>query len=208
MSQPLDRTCEHPALGEIDHAAGEFWVGNPFDLPANGENLSAFERNRLYLNRRGQSFLDASFASSADIDSDSRSVAVADFDGDGLPDLLVGSVGGGPLRLFLNRMPQGRRLRIALQGKQSNRAGVGARVIAEIGDRRIVRDAFPPNGCQGGGPVWLSIGAGDAERIDRLTIRWPTGVEQSFRDVAAEGRVRILEGEEQLQSFRGVVPSS
>ena len=34
-------------------------------------------------------------------DSDSRSVVAADFNRDGAVDLLVGSVGGGPMRLFL-----------------------------------------------------------------------------------------------------------
>ena len=94
MSQPLDRSCLLPELGEVDKKAGEFWVQNPFLIPRNGGNLSAFEPNRLFLNTGDNAFLDASFASSANIDSDSRSVVAADFDRDGAPDLLVGSVGG------------------------------------------------------------------------------------------------------------------
>lgn len=183
MSQPLDRTCEHPQLGELDRAGGEFWIGNPFMIPASGENLSAFEPNRMYLNLGGTEFMDASFASGADIDADSRSVAVADFDRDGLPDLLVASVGGGPLRLFLNRMPQGNRLHIQLQGRQSNRAGIGSRLVAHCGSRQIVRDVFPANGFMGTGPVWISMGVGDATAIDRLVVRWPSGIEQELTDV-------------------------
>ena len=55
--------CMHPQLGEIDKEAGELWVGNPFQLVNQGDNLSAYERNRLYLNVDGQRFIDASFAS-------------------------------------------------------------------------------------------------------------------------------------------------
>ena len=195
MSQPLDRNANLPELGEVDREAGEFWVSNPFEMPGSGHNLSAFERNRLFLNDGGDKFLDASFASRADIESDSRSVIAADFDRDGAPDLLIGSVGGGPLRLFLNRFPSSaRRVRILLVGVESNRPAIGSRVIAESGDRRFVRDLFPANGGTGQGPADLLIGLGDAPRIDRLTVRWPTGVEQEFRDLPVDRTIRITEG--------------
>ena len=96
MSRPLDRTASLPELGKVDRENGEFWAGNAFTMIGEGNNLSAYERNRVFLNTGdGKEFLDASFASAADIDSDSRSAIVADFDRDGWPDLLVGSVGGG-----------------------------------------------------------------------------------------------------------------
>ena len=85
-----------PELGEVDRDAGEFWYENPFQIVTNGENLSAFERNCLFMNLDGQAFIDGSFASGADIDSDSRSVIATDMNADGAIDLLVGSVGGGP----------------------------------------------------------------------------------------------------------------
>ena len=62
MTRPLDRNARLPELGRVDREAGEFWVENPFDITSGGYNLSAFERNRLYLNLGGLSFLDASFA--------------------------------------------------------------------------------------------------------------------------------------------------
>lgn len=184
MTQPLDRSCTLPALGELDTATGEFWPGKVFEMPKNKQNVSAFERNRAFLNLDGNSFLDFSFTSGCDIDSDSRSVVAADFDRDGATDLLVGSVGGGPLRLFLNRLPtDNRSLRIELIGSISNRAGIGARVIAYCGPRRIIRDVFPINGCLGQAPTELILGLGDAEKIDRLTVRWPSGGSSEYRDI-------------------------
>ena len=116
MTQPLDRTARIKAVGAIDENAGEFWVENPFDITSSGYNLSAFERNRLYVNHDGRSFVDASYATGTDIDADSRSVVTADFDRDGAPDLLVASAGGGPLRLFRNDFPRAGRVRIELEG--------------------------------------------------------------------------------------------
>jgi hypothetical protein len=185
VSQPHDRLCQLDAIGEIDKEAGEFWVKNPFEMPNAQENLSSFERNRTFLNLDGNSFIDVSFASGADIDSDSRSVVAADFNLDGATDLLVGSVGGGSLRLFLNRFPKANYSRIRLEGAESNRAGIGARLTATVGARKLVRDLFAHNGFMGQGPAEIIFGLGEATVIDRLEVRWPSGRTQVYQNLAA-----------------------
>ncbi len=194
MSQPHDRRGQLEAIGDIDSEAGEFWVENPFMIPSQRENLSAYERNRTFLNLDGNSFIDVSFASGADIDSDSRSVVAADFDRDGATDLLVGSVGGGPLRLFLNRFPKANFAQIRLEGTASNRAGIGARLTAQVGGRTLVRDLFPHNGFMGQGPSEIILGLGDAPLIDRLEVRWPSGKIQSFSKLEANKYLLLKEG--------------
>ena len=202
MSQPLDRTCKIEPLGKIDSAAGEFWT-HAFAMPKQGDNLSAFEPNKLFLNVDGKRFLNASFASQADIDSDSRSVMVGDFDGDRAPDLLVGSVGGGPLRLFLNRFPrEHHRINITLRGVQSNRSAIGARAIIEAGGRTIVRDHFAANGFMGQSPACLNVGVGSARTIEKLTIRWPTGRLQVFNDLPVDCDIAIVEGTKKFELVR------
>ncbi|MDH3629235.1 MAG: ASPIC/UnbV domain-containing protein [Acidobacteriota bacterium] len=195
MTRPLDRNARLPQLREMDEEAGEFWVENPFTMPKEGLNISAYERNRLFLNTDGSDFVDASFASRADIDSDSRAVIGADFSGDGAPDLLVSSVGGGPLRLFENRFPSRARAQIELVGTKSNRMAIGARLTFEVGGQRIVRDRFPHNPGMGQGPVETVVGLGDVGKIDTLTVRWPNGETQHFKDVPVGPQVTIVEGE-------------
>ena len=165
-------------------------------MPQLGENLSAYERNCVFLNMEGKRFLDASFPTTADIDSDSRSAMVADFDRDGDEDLLVASVGGGPLRLFLNEFPRDHhRIRIDLRGTKSNRLALGSRVVAHLGERSITRDLFAANGFMGTSAAELYLGVGSAEKVDRLTVRWPTGGTQEFRDLPVDHRLMITEGE-------------
>ena len=184
MSQPHNRLSQLEAIGEIDEEAGEFWTKNPFQMPNERENLSSFERNRTFLNLDGNSFLDVSFASGADIDSDSRSVVAADFNRDGATDLLVGSVGGGSLRLFLNRFPKANFSRIRLEGSRSNRAGIGARLTATVKGQKLIRDLFPQYGFMGQGPAEIILGLGDAKVIDRLEVRWPSGKTQIYKNLA------------------------
>ena len=198
MAQPLNRESFQPPLGEIDTEAGEFWVQNPFLMQSQGQNLSAYERNKLYLNVGGGDFINASFATRADIDSDSRSVIAADFNRDGASDLLVGSVGGGPLRLFLNRIPQGNRVRIQLQGVKSNHTAIGSRVTLHCGDQRIIRDKFCVNGFMGQGPGEMLVGVGSAKRIDRITVRWPTGRVQEFLDLPVDRQLGFIEGSDKV----------
>ncbi len=195
MTRPLDRNANLPELGEVDEAGGEFWLQNPFQIAASGNNLSAFERDRVFMSQAGKSFVEVSFATGADLDSDARGVVAGDFDRDGAPDLLVLSVGGGPVRLFLNRFPaEGRRARVDLVGVESNRQGIGSRVIAHVGERQVVRDVFPINTGVSQNPVELILGLGEAKRIDRLTVRWPSGREQEFRDLPVDSRITITEG--------------
>jgi enediyne biosynthesis protein E4 len=190
----MDRTSFVEAKGDIDTENGEFWVENPFLLQEGGHNLSAYERNRLYLNVEGSDFVEASFASGTDIDSDSRGVVFADFNRDGAIDLLVSSVGGGPLRLFMNRFPQKNRwIRLALEGKTSNRPGIGCRAILQCDGRQIVRDLFPANGFMGSGPTDFLIGVGKAETVEKLTIRWPTGKVQGFENLPTNKEITITE---------------
>ena len=191
----MDRECSIPAMGELDAEAGEFWVENAFQIPAAGENLIAYEPNRFFLNTGGLDFLDASFASGANIDADSRSVIPADFNGDGWIDLLVGSAGGGSLRLFHNAFPKkNRRIKLSLEGVASNQPAIGSRVALRLGRRSIVRDLFPANGFAGQSPSQWIIGVGLAEKIDQLEIRWPTGKSQIFTDIKTDSALTIREG--------------
>ncbi|MEC9094088.1 MAG: CRTAC1 family protein [Planctomycetota bacterium] len=201
MTQPLDRTCRIPQLGELAVEEGEFWVENPFEMPEKGENLSAFERNQLYLNAGDLKFINASFASACDIDADSRTAVALDYDNDGDEDLLVGSVGGGAIRLFRNDFPSQNSLKIRLIGLESNKPGIGSRITVLLDNKQIVRDLFPANGFMGSGPAELVIGLGKAESIDEISIRWPTGENQSLKNIKVNQAIEITEGKSKFRSI-------
>lgn len=197
MTQPMDMRCEITPQGQIDAASGEFWVTNPFDMLSGMHNFSAYESNKFLLNRPDGSFIDLSFESRTDLDSDSRSAIAADFDRDGDLDLLIGNVGGGPLRLFQNRIPKNHhRVRLELRLAGSGRPAIGAHVVAELGDQQLTRDFFPVNGFMGQSPAELILGVGDATRIQRLTVRWPDGSVSEFADLPVDAGITIVQGDD------------
>ena len=121
---------------------------------------------------------------------------------DGATDVLVGSVGGGPLRLFLNRFPrEHHRVKLKLTGTVSNRAAIGAHVVLRCGAATITRSLFPANGFMGQSPAELLIGVGSATTIDELVIRWPTGRTQSFETLPVNRRLSFTEGEQAYHSL-------
>jgi hypothetical protein len=207
VSQPYARGKRIPAPGKIDASLKEFWVENPWDIVARGENLSSYERNRAYLNvpdaRTGRNFLEISALTGADSDGDGRSVVAADFRNTGQLDLVVRQAGGGAFQLYENRFPRRHFLKVSLRGTRSNRLGIGARLVAHVRGQPLVREVYPANTYRSQAPTVVHFGLGDAERVERLEVRWPSGLVQEFADLAGDRHVVLEEGSAAVET---VVP--
>ena len=195
-----------PAPGALDASLREFWVSNPWQIVAQGHNLSCYERNRAFLNAGGQDFLDVSHLSGADSDGDGRAVVAADFRNRGQLDLLVRQAGGGPLLLFENRLPRRHYLKVSLRGRASNRQGVGARLTAVAHGQPLVRELYPANGYRSQSPNIVHFGLADATEVESLTVRWPSGQVQVLKGVKGDRHVVIDEGKEGDAAVETVVP--
>ena len=185
-AQPFDITATHDAPRAPDGILDEFWLENPFDFQSNaGVNLSRFERNRMMFNVGGARFVDVSAVSTTDIDSDTRAVAIGDLNNDGRPDLIVRNSGGGPLRIFLNRIEQGSSIKVLLKGTTSNAQGIGARLWLTVGERTLYREHFPQNSMAAQNALETIFGLGTHEGPARLEIQWPTGKRQVVENLTA-----------------------
>ena len=88
-----------------------------------------------------------------------------------------------------------------LEGKKSNRAGIGAQLRFSVGGQTYLRFVDGGNGFAAQSSSRVHIGLGAAKVIDSLEVRWPSGEKQSFKNVPA-GRIhRIVEGVAALQQF-------
>jgi hypothetical protein len=208
VSQPCNRQCKQSAPGRIDPELKEFWVENPWQIISQGENLSAYERKRAFLNVKGQAFLDISHLTGADNDGDGRCVVAADFGNTGRLDLVVRQVGGGALLLYENRFPQKHYLEVSLRGRQSNPQGIGARLTAVVAGQPLVRELFPSNSYRSQAPNLVHFGLGDTEAVEQLTIRWPSGKLQELRDLRGDRHIVVDEGKDGADAVATVVPGA
>lgn len=213
VSQPDNREARVKAPGQLDHTLGEFWVENPWDIYAKGHNLSAYERKRYYLNVpgsiRGRDFIDISYLTGADNDGDGRCMVGADFRNNGRLDVVLRQVGGGPLMIYENNFPQRHYLKVSLRGVKSNKLGIGARLVATAKGQQLVREQFPVNSFRSQAPNVVHFGLGDAENVERLVIRWPSGQEQELKDVKADRHIVVTEAKPDVETVvpgRTIVP--
>jgi hypothetical protein len=127
-------------------------------------------------------------------------VVTADYDRDGFLDLFVTNGAGqppfayeGPHQLFHNQGNTNHWIEIDLQGTVSNRDAIGAEIELAAGGVTQVRS-------QGGGihsfsqnHKRLHFGLAKHSRVDRITVKWPSGIVQHLKNIAADQILHIKE---------------
>jgi len=118
---------------------------------------------------------------------------LGDYDEDGFVDLLMPSFSRGMLARYRNNGNGNHWLRVELVGVESNRDGIGARVLATSGGRTQMREILGGHGTNQEERV-AHFGLGDGTEVDRLEVRWPSGRESILTDVPADQKIRVFEG--------------
>jgi hypothetical protein len=162
------------------------------------------QRSLLYRNLGTGQFADVSAQGGPyfDVLHRGRGLAVGDLDNDGRPDLVISHL-NQPLVLLRNApqgdsVPQPHWLGLDLRGR-NRRDVAGARVVVEVGDRRLTRFA------KGGGSYLsapdrrLLVGLGDADHVNRVTVFWPWGEMQVWNGLPIDRYWELHEGEAQAR---------
>lgn len=165
-----------------------------------GLSFSGFERNKVWINAGGR-FVDLSDVSGADTPNDSRAAIAADFDDDGDVDLFVHNIQRERHDLYRNdALAPGTHgfLKLRLTATRSQHEAIGAVVTVQgpLGplSQSVSRgDGFAS--CRGGE---LVFGLGTA-REALVEVLWPGGARESFGQLAAGTRARLVEGTARAQ---------
>ncbi len=167
-----------------------------------GYSWNGNEPNVFYV-KDGAKYRDASAESGLAYAGDARAFAVTDIDGDGCLDLVVKNRLAPQVRVFQNRVGQGRRrMAFRLTGTRSNRDAIGARVT--VAGRAKWVTAGSGYLSQHTKTVYFGLGENKAATA---TIVWPSGVEQKLGELAAGALYEVTEGAAPVgKPFRAVTP--
>jgi hypothetical protein len=154
------------------------------------------QRKVVYRNLRNGRFEDITeiLGPPATTPKASRGCAFGDFDNDGNIDVVINNVHEEPDLFRLESHNQNHWLTVRLVGTQSNRSAIGARV------RCIAGDIIQWQEVRGGGSYFsqsdlrVHFGLGLATKADRLEVRWPKGLEESWSELPADTFFTLKEG--------------
>ncbi len=135
-----------------------------------------------------------------------RGAAFGDLDNDGRIDVVVSHL-NEPVALLRGVGGPGRHwLGVELVGKQ-HRDLVGAEIVLEAAGRTQRRFARGGGSYASANDPRHVFGLGDADKIDRLTVTWPLGQTEEWRDLQVDRYWRLREGEPEAKESRVSIPS-
>jgi len=133
-----------------------------------------------------------------------RGAVFADFDNDGDVDVLDNNMHDSPDLFRLDGAGERRWISLKLVGKQSNRSAIGALVRLITDDGAHLRQGSggqeQRQEVRGGGSYYsqndlrLHFALGAARAIDRIVVRWPNGLEESWPQPAINRLLTLTEG--------------
>ena len=173
-----------------------------------GASLSGHERNRVFMQKRDSGaprYVDISSISGLDFLGDGRSFAWLDVDHDGRRDVALTNANEPRVQLLRNqdqsnhrvlavRLVGAKRDAVSAPGGASNRDAIGARVEVVADGLLRVAELRAGEGLAAQNSSELLIGLGDAQAIESIRVRWPSGRQTTLSSPALEpsqGRMEL-----------------
>ncbi len=164
-------------------------------------SLAGYQTSRVWINDGAGRFVDVAPMVGVADRHDGRSVALADFGNRGVLDVVIANQ-RGPLLLYRNEVAPGRHwIGFDLEGacrpdtpvdtRCTNRNAIGAQVTVHWDGRQQVQEVLGGSGFCAQNQRRLHFGLGQADAIERVVVRWPSGKTQDITGPAL-GRVHAL----------------
>jgi hypothetical protein len=167
-------------------------IGDARNWPDMGDrSLSGYQQKRVWLNERGERFVDVAQQVGVTETFDGRSVAMADFQNHGAQDVVVAHQ-RAPALLYRNEVrPDNAWVQFKLEGTKSNRSAIGAEVRVYWNGQEQLQQVSGGSGFCAQNSRRLHFGLGSGASIEKVVIRWPSGKEQTLTGVET-GKMHVV----------------
>jgi enediyne biosynthesis protein E4 len=154
------------------------------------------QRKVVYRNNGSRRFIDVSERLGPPVTTPKagRGAAFGDFNDDGQIDVAIANVNDLPDLFRLNGDTRNHWITVKLVGVQSNRDAIGARVRCVTGDAQQWQEVRGGGSYLSQNDFRIHFGVGAATRIDRLDVRWPNGLEESWERLDVDRLHTLKEG--------------
>ena len=161
------------------------------------------QRKLLYRNLRNGRFEDVSLNAGSGISAPtaSRGCAFGDFDNDGDLDFVVNCVNAPPQLIRCDSTNKNNWIKIRTIGAKSNRSGIGARITCvtksagQEKPHRQIDEVRSGGGYYSQNDLRVHFGLGEAQKVNLLEIRWPSGQLDSLKDLKPNLLYYVTEGQ-------------
>lgn len=184
-------------------AFGDFDNDGDLDLVIANGFCNGNMQNKLYANQGDGSFLEVSDQLQTNLNICSFGIAWGDYNNDGFLDLMTANCRNNEDDseqtniLFRNLGNDNHWLKAKLEGTQSNRSAIGAkvRIKAIIDDQAVwqMREVSAQSGYAGQNSMVIHFGLKGAQTIDSLIVEWPSGIKTILENVAVDQQLALKE---------------
>jgi hypothetical protein len=128
-----------------------------------------------------------------DVKTVARGACFGDYDNDGKIDAFLVNLGASATLFHNVSANTGHWITLHLKGTKSNRDGIGARLEVTADGKKQIAERVSSSGYLSQDDGRVHFGLGTATKIEKLTVRWPSGREQVLQNLSVD---RILTVEE------------